>query len=142
MAKYRAILFHHLPIASLATMFILAGVIKLAKPQALVVTIKAVGLIPGWSVGLVAVALPCLEVLAGLMLLVNPRWGLGLASGLLGLFMGILFYALALGLDIDCGCYGPSDPETEAFGSIHWALWRDAFMLLVVIWLYLYRKRQ
>jgi len=121
---------------ALALAFLIAGVIKLSRPEVFAVTIRAFGILPDGLVGPVSVVLPAVEVAAALMLLANVRGGLALTAGLLALFVVILLYAVNMGLDIDCGCYGPSDPEREAFGSIHQALWRDGAMLAGVFWLY------
>jgi len=54
-------------------------------------------------------------------------------------FIGVLSYGIAIGLDIDCGCFGPGDPEGEAFHSLRSALMRDCFMLAGAAFLYGWR---
>jgi hypothetical protein len=44
-----------------------------------------------------------------------------------------------MGLDVDCGCFGPEDPEAEAFHGLRTALYRDLFMLAAVGFLYAWR---
>lgn len=131
----------HLARISLALAFLAAGVIKLARPEVFAVTVGAFGILPHAAVGPLSVVLPCLELVAGVLLLLNRRGGLALTGGLLVLFVAVLLYALKMGLDVDCGCYGPSDPELEAFGSIRRALWRDGAMLAGVAFLYWRRMR-
>ncbi len=126
---------------ALALAFLVAGVIKLARPEVFAVTVRAFGILPDALVGPLSIALPAVEVAAAVMLLFDVRGGLALTAGLLGVFVAILVYALRMGLDIDCGCYGPSDPEREAFGSIRQALWRDSAMLLCVAYLYWWKSR-
>ena len=41
------------------------------------------------------------------------------------LFMAILGYGISMGLDVDCGCFGPEDPESKAFHGLRAALYRD-----------------
>lgn len=48
------------------------------------------------------------EFFAGTALIFRWRSGLGIASAILLLFIGVLIYGTALGLDIDCGCFGPA----------------------------------
>ena len=55
------------------------------------------------------------------------------------LFMGVLSYGIFLGLDIDCGCFGPEDPEAEAFHNLRGALFRDSLLMLAIGYLYLWR---
>ncbi|WP_237559853.1 MauE/DoxX family redox-associated membrane protein [Desulfohalovibrio reitneri] len=117
-------------------MFFAAGVLKMADVGGFTETIRAFGMVP-WSLApVLAVALPVLEVASGVGLALNYRWAHFLAAGMLLVFMAVLLRAKTLGLDIDCGCYGPSDPEAEAFASIDSSLYRDAFMLaaLGLVW--------
>ncbi|MBI4803609.1 MAG: methylamine utilization protein MauE [Desulfovibrio sp.] len=129
-------LFYHLARTGLAVAFLVAGAIKLARPEVFAVTIKAFGVLPASVVEPLSLVLPCLEILAALLLFFEVRGGLTLTAGLLVIFISVLVYALGMGLDIDCGCYGPSDPEREAFGSIRQALWRDSAMCAAVAYLY------
>jgi hypothetical protein len=45
-----------------------------------------------------------------------------------------------LGLDIDCGCFGPEDPESRAYGGLRTALYRDLAMAAGVAYLYWWRR--
>lgn len=122
--------------AGLALAFLVAGVIKLWRPEVFAVTIRAFGILPDALVTPVSIALPALEVAGALLLLFDRRLGLEMVAALLLTFVAILVYALRMGLDVDCGCYGPSDPEREAFGSIRQALWRDGAMLACAAYLF------
>ncbi|GFK93378.1 hypothetical protein NNJEOMEG_01210 [Fundidesulfovibrio magnetotacticus] len=122
--------------AGLALAFLAAGAVKLGNPEVFAVTVRAFGILPDALVGPLSVALPCLEVAAAVLLLLDMRWGLELTTALLLVFVAVLVHALRMGLDIDCGCYGPSDPEREAFGSIRQALWRDGAMLAAAAFLF------
>jgi len=134
-------LFHLVAKTVLAVAFLWAGAVKLARPEVFAVTIKAFGILPDGLVDPLSVILPLAEIVAAVMLFFEVRGGLALTTGLLALFIGILAYALRMGLDIDCGCYGPSDPEREAFGSIRQALWRDLAMLSGVAFLYWWKGK-
>ena len=113
----------------LAGVFVASGSLKLADPSVLAVTVKALGLAPGGAATPLAALLAGLEVLAGLGLLLRLRWSLPVITGLLLFFIAVLAYALHLGLDIDCGCFGPEEPEAQAFHGLWSALWRDAGLL-------------
>ncbi len=60
---------------------------------------------------------------------------------LLLLFIGVLSYAIRLGLDIDCGCFGPEDPEHRAFAGLKLALFRDFLLFIPVLYLFWYRRQ-
>ena len=69
------------------------------------------------------------ELACGLGLILDRRGAPAGIAALLVLFMAVLGWGLWLGLDIDCGCYGPGDPEATAFAGMRAALWRDGLML-------------
>jgi hypothetical protein len=124
----------------LGGIFIYAGCSKLLEPEPFAVLIDAFGIIPEGLLMPVAIGLPALEVAAGFGLLFDVRGSLGTIAGLLALFMVILGYGILMGLDIDCGCFGPEDPEAEAFHGLRAALVRDVIMMMGVIFLYGYRR--
>lgn len=123
----------------LAVVFIYSGITKLFDPEAFAVVIKAFGLIPESMVMPVAILLPVLEVLIGMTVIWDIRWSLESMTWLLVLFMAILGYAIFMGLDIDCGCFGPDDPEHKGFSSLRPALYRDLVMMTGILYLYAWR---
>ena len=60
--------------------------------------------------------------MVALGLFFNRRWAKVWAAVLLILFIAVLGYGIWLGLDIDCGCFGPGDPEHDAFSGLRTAL--------------------
>lgn len=126
----------------LACIFLWAGVVKILDPDSFAIILEAFDLLPqGWIMP-VAVGLPVLEILAAIGLLFDVRGSLAAVAGLLVLFLAILWYGVWLGLDIDCGCFGPGDPEGEAYKGLRPALYRDLVMLAGVVYLYVWRIRQ
>ena len=123
----------------LALMFLVAGVLKLTDQAVFAATIEAFGLAPRGLTPLAALALPLVEIGAGLALIRDWRGSLGIITGLNLFFIGILSYGLYQGLDIDCGCYGPGDPEGEAFHSLRTSLYRDLAFMAAAIYLYWWR---
>jgi len=121
---------------TLGSLFIVAGVIKLRDPKAFTVVIDAFGLVSGSVSESLSIVLPILEILSGLGLIFDFPMSLHTVTGLLLIFIAILLYGIHLGLDIDCGCYGPEDPESRAFGGLRIALYRDLAMSAGVIFLY------
>ncbi len=125
---------------TLGTIFIFAGGTKLAKPELFATLIDAYGIIPEGLLMPVALALPVFEVAAGLGLLFNIQGSLFPITALLMLFIAILGYGLWLGLDVDCGCFGPEDPEADAFHGLKNALYRDLIMLAGILFLFFCRR--
>jgi hypothetical protein len=125
----------------LAVAFGWAGLAKLADPEAFAVVLEAFGLVPRPLVAPLALGLPALELAAALALAADLRAGLGVITGLAVLFACVLAYGLWLGLDLDCGCYGPSDPEARAFGGLRASLHRDLGLLAAAAYLYWWRWR-
>jgi len=125
---------------ALAMSFLTAGVIKVMDPMTFAVTIDAFGILPGPMVMPAAMLLPVVEILGALALIFDIRGALALITAMLLMFIAVLGYGLHMGLDIDCGCYGPGDPEAEAFSGIRGALERDSVLLVCAAFLYTWRK--
>jgi uncharacterized membrane protein YphA (DoxX/SURF4 family) len=135
-------LIYHLIRVLISVIFLWSGISKLMNPTEFAVIIDAYGLMPeDWILPL-AIILPLLEVIFGFGLLLEIRGFLAGITSLLMLFVAILGYGIWLGLDIDCGCFGPKDPEAEAFHSLRPALYRDFVMITGVVYLYFWRRYQ
>jgi uncharacterized membrane protein YphA (DoxX/SURF4 family) len=132
-------LIYHLIRVSLSVFFLWSGISKLMTPKDFTVIIDVYGLIPDAWILPIAIILPLLEMVFGLGLLLDIKGSLAGIMVLLMLFMAILSYGIWLGLDVDCGCFGPQDPESEAFHSLRPALYRDFVMIAGVIYLYIWR---
>ncbi len=126
----------------LAAVFLYSGGAKLFDPQSFAVIIEAFGLVPETLIGPIAIGLPVLEVIVAFGLLFDIRGALAVTTVLIVLFMAILGYAIHMGLDIDCGCFGPEDPEAEAFHGLRLALCRDAVIMIGIIFLYVWRLKK
>jgi hypothetical protein len=120
--------------------FIYAGSVKLMAPEVFAVLIGAYGILPEGLVMPAAIVLPALEVAAGIGLLFDLEGSLAVITGLLGLFIAILAYGISMGLDVDCGCFGPEDLEAEAFHGLRTSLYRDLAMLAWVVFFYGWRR--
>ena len=125
---------------TLGAVFIYSGGAKLLEPITFAVLIDAYGLVPDELLPPVAVILASLEVTAGIGLMFDIRGSLGVIAGLLALFIVILGYGISMGLDVDCGCFGPNDPEAEAFHGLRAALYRDMVMMAGIGFLYGWRR--
>lgn len=126
----------------LGVLFLWAAVLKLFDLESFASTIGAFGLLPKPLVGWAALLLPLIELASALGLILDVRGSLAVITGLLIMFSLVLAYGLWLGLDIDCGCYGPNDPEAGAFSTLGSSLHRDLAMLAGVLYLYWWRRRE
>ena len=124
----------------LSGIFIYSGLIKLMDPQRFAEVISGFGLLPHALIFPAAILLPILEVVAGVGLVFSLRGSLAAITSMLVLFMAVLVYGIHLGLDIDCGCFGPEDPE-QAYKGLKTALARDMVMMTAVMFLYWSRGR-
>ena len=103
--------------------------------------INAFGILPGALTYPAALFIVAAELVLGAGLVFDRKGALaGILVMLLG-FMAVAGYAIAMGYDIDCGCFGPSDPEAQAFSSLRTAVIRDGFMVAVVTYLYAWRRK-
>jgi uncharacterized membrane protein len=132
-------LIYHLIRVLLCIFFLWSGISKLMVPKEFAVIIDSYGLVPEAWILPMAIILPLLEMVFGLGLLMEIRGSLSVITGLLLLFIAIFSYGIWLGLDVDCGCFGPQDPESEAFHSLRPGLYRDFIMFAGVIYLYIWR---
>ncbi len=120
--------------------FIYAGTVKLLEPKTFAVLIDAYGIVPESLLIPVAVILPAVEIFAGLGLLFDIEKSLFIISGLLVLFIAILGYGIRMGLDVDCGCFGPEEPEAKAFHGLRMTLYRDLVMLTTTSFIFGWRR--
>lgn len=135
-------LIYHLIRILLGVVFLWSGISKLMNPAEFAVIINEYGLMPDAWILPLAIVLPLLEMVFGLGLLLDIRGSLAVITGMLMLFITILSYGIWLGLDVDCGCFGPEDPEAQAFHGLRLALVRDIIMMLGIFYLYYQRFRQ
>lgn len=121
-------------------LFVYAGALKLANPEGFAVTINIYGLVTWRMAGILSHAIPMVEIIAGLGLVFDVKGGLALVVAQLLGFMAVLLYALYLGLDADCGCFGtPKNTDNSPTGPME-AFLRDAAMLAACGLMYLQRR--
>lgn len=93
---------------AMAGIMLWAGVAKLVDIPASVRAVRAYELLPEALVPLVGTALPFVEILLGIVLLMGlfTRWATIVYLLMVVAFMVGVIYAWAKGLQIDCGCFG------------------------------------
>lgn len=117
---------YHLCRLLLGGVFVWAGAVKALDVTAFAGQVAAYQLLPyAWNYA-VAATLPYVELLAGVLLLINVRVKPAalLAALLNTAFIVVLLSVLARGLNIDCGCFGPDAGTTPLQ-----ALGRDLVLL-------------
>lgn len=123
---------------ALGAVFLVAAWPKLLDPPGFAKAVAQYDLLPAVLVPFVALALPWLEALAGLALVlgvwVRPA---ALWAGLmLVAFMGALGFNLARGHAVDCGCFqvaASERTEAERLADMRGLLLRDAGLLLLAL---------
>ena len=123
---------YHVSRLGLAAVFIYAGVVKANDIVAFAGQIANYQILPyAWNY-LVASILPYLELLCGILLLLNMRVrpAVLVLFCLNIIFMVALISAIARGFDIDCGCFKPDSANPTR--PIE-ALWRDVGLLLLMV---------
>lgn len=117
----------------LGGLFIWAGVLKFMDLDAFANVILAYDLVPESVLTPLVLAIPTLEIAAGLGTILGWRpafWGM---LGLLCVFLLVLWFGILKDLDIDCGCF--SLPEAEGKVSLSEAFARDLVFVLGVMYL-------
>ncbi|MES1261372.1 MAG: MauE/DoxX family redox-associated membrane protein [Acidobacteriota bacterium] len=114
----------------LAGIFIAAGYFKLREPWLqFAVSLNGFKILPDAALEPVAKILPWCELALGLAILsgIWLRWFSLLATLMLAVFFAVLVRSFALGLQVDCGCFGSG----EALGPK--TLVRDGLMLALAL---------
>ena len=125
----------------LGAVFIYSGLSKSMDLVYFSGIIDAFGLLPKSLSYPAGVAIVAMELILGIGLIFDIKGSLaGILILLLG-FMAVAGYAIFMGYDIDCGCFGPGDPAAEAFSSLREVLYRDTVMLTCILYLYLWRYK-
>jgi uncharacterized membrane protein YphA (DoxX/SURF4 family) len=127
------------PLARLALggVMLVAGVLKVTKPEVSARAVQAYQLLPFDLATYVGYGLPILEIVIGLLLVAGlfTRAGAAVAGVLLVAFIVGIASAWARGLSIDCGCFGEGgtiDPSATRYLE---EIIRDVGLVLCATWL-------
>lgn len=123
----------------LGLVFISSGTIKLCDLDAFSKVIEAFAILPFEFCYPFAVMISLAEIFFGFGLVVDIKGSLSAIFLMLLVFVAVLGHAVYMGYDIDCGCFGPEDPEARLFVGLKGALARDVCMIVQVLYLYLWR---
>lgn len=118
----------------LGFLFAMAGGLKISDPQAFAFAVKGFQILPDHLVVPTAFALPCIEILAGVLLIVG-LWTRAAAVVILLLLVGFTAGQVSViqrGLDVKCSCFGNLEwPCAGAVGTCH--LVRNSVLTVMAI---------
>ena len=123
----------------LGAVFMYASFDKMANPEAFAKIIDNYHILPYQLVNALAIFLPWLELITGL-LLITGKWVKGsllLYNVMLVVFIIALSQALIRGLDISCGCFSVNPSSTS---EVWLRIVEDIILLFVGIMLFKYTK--
>jgi putative oxidoreductase len=91
--------------------FLAAALPKIGDPESFALSVHHFRIVPLALENLVAIALPWIELVAGLALVlgIQARAGGAIVTVLMAVFTVAVAVALARGLDFECGCFGTGD---------------------------------
>jgi putative oxidoreductase len=122
---------------ALGLFFVVAALPKLVDPPSFAHMIYNYRLVPGAFVNVMALAMPWLELLIGLALVLDiwTRTSASLVGALLLVFIAAISVNLARGNAIECGCFDVSAANKtvdERLADMRLDILRDVGMLLMV----------
>jgi uncharacterized membrane protein YphA (DoxX/SURF4 family) len=119
-----------------------AGISKFSDPAGNVRAVRAYDLLPEAVVPTVGHALPTVEIVLGLFLLVGllTRFFAVLAAVFLTAFIVGIASAWARGLEINCGCFGGSGVPANPQRQYAFDIARDLGLLALAVWLVIWPR--
>jgi len=92
----------------LGGVFVFAAFSKVSDPEGFARAIANYRLLPIFSINIIALVLPWIELCAGVLLIfgISVKENSIILSGLLVVFVIAIVISLARGLNINCGCFG------------------------------------
>ncbi|MDT3739045.1 MAG: MauE/DoxX family redox-associated membrane protein [Candidatus Kapabacteria bacterium] len=119
--------------------FISYGIGKIANADKFAGEIANYALMPQFSLNILAITLPWIEVAAGFLLVFGIRLKSGsvITGGMMLVFIIAIIWAIAMGLDINCGC-SSTTPQKVGLPK----LLENTGLLLLSLLIYLFPERK
>ena len=119
----------------LGFIFVFSGIQKILDPNGFSVAIENYKLFPIFLINLIAITIPWLELITGLLLILGYfiKENAAIINSLLILFIVLILIAIIRGLDIECGCFGTLDGQKIGLIKII----ENSGLLLLGIYIYL-----
>ncbi|MCS6809492.1 MAG: MauE/DoxX family redox-associated membrane protein [Bacteroidota bacterium] len=139
----QTILFHPVVVLAsrlvLGSVFVVAGVEKIAQPHVFAKAIDNYQMLPSSLVQTMALILPWIEVVSGILLVfgVRLRANSAIVAGMLVVFLIAIGSAMARDLDIDCGCYSQGGGEKIGWKKVA----EDVGLLILAVQIFVAASR-
>lgn len=116
--------------------FIIFAAGKISEPTLFAKSIANYDMLPHKLINLLAIILPWIEIVAGLLLMFGVRLkaNILLIAAMLIVFNIAITTAMARGLDIECGCYANIAEQKVGFKK----LVENFFLLIALLFIYLF----
>jgi uncharacterized membrane protein YphA (DoxX/SURF4 family) len=113
----------------LGAIFVVAGASKVGHADMFAAQIAGFRLLPAAVIAPIAIALPFLEVLLGIYLILGlfTRTAAWIAVALLAAFDLAIASAVVRGMSVSCGCFGPNDATVTSWAEVA----RDAVFVVL-----------
>lgn len=97
----------------LALIFLIAAIEKLKSPENFALSIDAYGIFSNLIINVLTILIPWLELFVGFGLIFSYKLKANLTLYLILVisFTFLISYAVVIGLDIECGCFGESSEK-------------------------------
>ena len=121
-------------------LFVYASWHKIVHPELFALDVATYDVLPLVLVNPMAIILPYVELIAGVMLIVGfrARAGAVMVIGMLFMFAVALVLALAKGLDVSCGCFASQTMEED---PLTWmTLFRDLMWILLAFYILIFYR--
>lgn len=91
----------------IGSLFIYASMYKISYTGEFAETIASYQLVPYWAVNFLAVVMPWLELICGILLVsgIKSKSATAIIAGMLVLFSAVIFLSLVRDVPIGCGCF-------------------------------------
>lgn len=118
-------------------LFIYASVYKINFPAEFAGSIASYELVPDWAVGVMAVVMPWMELLCGVLTVagIRPKAAILVLMGFMALFTAAVLVTLLRGVPIGCGCFHSMEDPISWF-----TLLRDLTWLAMTVHVYRYDR--
>ncbi|MCW3158321.1 MauE/DoxX family redox-associated membrane protein [Micropruina sonneratiae] len=120
----------------LGIVLVVAGALKLPWPEASVQAVRAYQLLPFDLTRPIGYALPVLEVIVGLLLMLGlfTRLAAWIGAAVMVAFIVGISWVWAHGISIDCGCFGGGGASENGIAQYPWEIARDVGLLACGVW--------
>ncbi|PJA96242.1 MAG: hypothetical protein CO129_07560 [Ignavibacteriales bacterium CG_4_9_14_3_um_filter_34_10] len=124
----------------LAIVFIVAGIEKISDQTIFATKISNYKVFPIWSINFIAISLPWIELINGVLLIygIRKKEIAGIFGFLLFFFIVLIFISILRGLDIDCGCFGTIDSIKVGYAKIY----ENVFLFILCLHLYFFSDKK